>query len=367
MLSQDKRSSDNDDKDEHMKVDANIENEESYNLRAAQSLLLSEISAYLSRNLSALEKNNAICEVLCKIEAFLPNSDIMHIFLQKRRHKMNSKRKFVPSNMLQFWKDIIILLHKKELLKALIFKLLNILDEEREIKGKKVSAALWINTIVCSFIQLDIALSVCRTMEYDLSKLNKQLSTKELSHRVKIYVHGKYPYLQNVLWLDISSTVPCFLDVNFVLKLLTFHANEFPAELIKTLLKFVTPKIDEKTRQHLLQLLRIFTLQDCNDDKSDNDERIYTVDDLREDGFVNEEASLREKEGSEEKTCLLADQAIRNLQWQPAVGMYVVNNRLFEKLRIMVTWDSYNKMFHFFQIPINGLDTLLVYCHGKIR
>ncbi|XP_014475096.1 PREDICTED: uncharacterized protein LOC106744673 isoform X2 [Dinoponera quadriceps] len=321
VLSQRNRSLD-DDKDEHMQVDKrNIENEKKYDLKATvQALLLSEISAYLSKNLSVHKQGDTICKVLCENGTFLPNSDIMHIFLRKGRRKISSGRKFIPTNMLQFWKDIIILLHKNNLLKALIFKLLNILDEEHEIKERKIFAALWINTIVYSFIQLDIAQNVCRTMEYNLDESGKQLSTKVLIQRVMIYVHGKYSYLQNVLWIDVSSTIPCFLfDINFVSKFL-LRANEFSAEVIQSLLKFVKPKIDANTEKHLLNLLEIYIFKKCDDDNNQNiGEKIYTVDDLRVNSVENE---VPEEERSEKKTCLLADQVIRNLQWRPALDTY---------------------------------------------
>lgn len=344
MLSHDRNSDNNE--DEHMEVNENITNEKSYNLKAAQVLILSEISAYLSKSLSVLKLNDTICKVLCKNETFLPNADIMHIFLQKGKFKISSKRKFVPINMLQFWKDIIILLHKKKLLKALVFKLLNMLDEEYEIRQRKIFAALWINTIVYSFIQLDIAQSVCRTMEHCLNESGKQLSTKDLSHRVKIYVHGKYPYLQNVLWLDISSTIPDFLlDINFVSKLL-LRANEFSVELIQTLLKFVTPRIDEDIKKYLLKLLQIFISEQYNNKNYNVDKKIYTVDDLRT-HLVENKVPVHKGEYSKKKTCLLADQKVRNLQWKPALGMFA-NNLYSEKLCTnVITLNNYCKIFIF--------------------
>lgn len=301
----------------------NIKNERRYNLKAAQVLLLLEISAYLSKNPSLLEKNNTICKMLCENWIFLPNSNNMDIFLQKEKHKINSKKKFIPPDMLHFWKDIIILLHKKRLLKTLIFKLLDILDKEHEIKEKKTFAVLWINTIIHSFIQLDIAHSVCRTMEHNLNILGKPLSTKDLSQHVKMCIHDKYPYLQNVLWIDISSNTPCFLfDINFVSKLL-LRANEFCVDLIQSLLKIVTPKIGANTKKHLVNLFKIYTSQKCNYIE-DVCETIHTVDDLRVNMMENE-APVHKEKCSEKKTCLLADQVIRNLQWKPAPGMFVVN------------------------------------------
>ncbi|XP_032670785.1 ribosomal biogenesis protein LAS1L [Odontomachus brunneus] len=297
----------------------NIKNERRYNLKAAQALLLLEISACLSKNLSVLEKNNTICKMLCENGIFLPNSDSMHIFLQKGKHKINSKKKFIPPDMLHFWKDIIILLQKKRLLKTLIFKLLNILDEEHEIKERKTFAVLWINTIIYSFIQLDIAHSICRTMEHDLNIMGKQLSTKDLSQHVKMCIHDKYPYLQNVLWIDISNITPCFLfDINFVRKLL-LRSNEFFVDLMQSFLNIVTPKIDANTKRDLVNLFKIYTQKSNNIE--DICEKIYTVDDLRANTMGNE-APVQVEECSEKKTCLLVDQVVRNLQWKSAPDTY---------------------------------------------
>ncbi|XP_011154991.1 uncharacterized protein LOC105192510 isoform X2 [Harpegnathos saltator] len=322
VLSNNNRNLDNIE-DKHIQIDKDIKNTQTYTLRGAQTLLVFEISAYLSKNLSVLERNDTICKVLCGNRIFLPDSDIIQIFLPKGQHECEMNDKLIPPSMLQFWKDIIILLHKKELLKVLIFKLVDILNEKYEIKERKTYVALWLNTIIHSFIQLDLAQNVCRTMEYELGK---QLSTKDLSQRVKVYIHSKYPYLQDILWIDISSTVPCFLlDTHFMSKLL-LSANEFSVEFIKSLLKFFTPDIDENTKRYLLNVLKIYTSQEYNNDENHSiSEKIYTVDNLRA-NMVEHETLMHEEKCNEDRTCLLADKTIRNLHWKAAFDTYQWTN-----------------------------------------
>lgn len=320
-MSQHNISFDSNDKDEDIQVHENIKNKERYNLKAAQALLLFKMTAYLSKNVSVLERNDTICKILCKNEMFLPTSNSKYIFLQK----LTSKEKFIPPDMLRFWKDVIILLHKKGLLKSLIFKLLDILNKEYEIKERKTFAVLWINTIIHSFIQLDIAHSFCRTMEYNSNIQGRQLFTKDLSYCIKAYVYSKYPYCQDVLWIDISSTTPCFLfDINFVSKFL-LCPNKFPVELVESLLKIVTPKLDANTKKHLINILKIYNFQKCGNTE-DVCEKIYTVDDLRA-HLVENKTPVHKEKCSKKKTCLLADQVVRNLQWKSALGMsFCVNN-----------------------------------------
>lgn len=309
--------------DECIKVGPeNVENDEEYNLTVAQALLLYEISAYLKKNKSILKED--ICNMLCENKTFLPNSDTMQIFLQNKKNKMAWRKRVLPPDMLHFWKDIIILLYKNEILDALIFKLLSIVDEERENREKRTFAASWINSIIYSFIQLDVAQSVCRTVEYKMQETNIKITIKDLNQQVQEHVHSSHPHLQNTLWLNISSTMPYFLlDINFVSKFL-LHVNEFSVGLIQPMLELIRPTVDDKTKKHLLNLLKIYTLQkEHNNDISKNiHKKIFTVEDLHA-TWVKSKAQMHKEKHNKNKTInLLADKVVRNLRWKPAHGNF---------------------------------------------
>lgn len=324
MLTQYRSKISDNDENEYISVyKRTIKIDKEYNLQAAQALLLSKISVDLNESSSTIyEKSDAICNALCKNEAFLPNLDIMRIFRRKERRNTNLKRKILPSEVLQFWKDIIFLLHKRGMLETLLFKLLKIVDQEREDKEKRTLAALWISSIFYSFVQLDIVQSISRTVEYELQKADKKLDTKTLSQHLKEHIYSKYPYLRTVLWLDISSTIPHFLfDINFLSRLL-LNVNEFSARLIEPILKLLTSKIDAQTKRHLLNLLQIYTFQNEN---SNNDvDKIFSIEDFDPSPIENEVQIHKIKCAIKKKTThLLTDQIIRNSHWKLAHGMYL--------------------------------------------
>jgi len=305
-----------------------IKLEKEYNLKAAQALLLSEISVHLTENESLNtmmhKKSDMICDVLCKNTAFLPNSDVMKIFQQDKKIEIvdNSlKKKILPSRMLQFWKDIIFLLHRKGMLETLVFKLLNIVHQEHETKERRTFSALWINSIIYSFVQLDIAQNISRSVEHTLKKLD----TKTVSQYVREDLRFNYPYLQDVLWLDISSTIPHFLtDINFLSKLL-LHANEFSKRLIEPILKLVMPRISTQMKEHLLYLLKNYTSLHIPKNKNINNDihdKIYTIEDFQTISMKNEQIHMR-KNTNRKETIDLANQVIRNLHWKPVLGMFM--------------------------------------------
>lgn len=309
-----------------------IKIDKEYNLKDAKALLLFEISMHLTENKSLItihKKSDIICNVLLKNEAFLPNTDVMQIFQQRGKKNIDLKRKILPPDMLRFWKDIIFLLHNKKILDILIFKLLNIINQEQESKEKRTLATLWISSIIYSFIQLDLAQNISRTMEYKQTKEGTKLVAKSvLNQHLKEFIHHNHPYLRNVLWLDISSTIPYFLiDINILSKFL-LHVNEFSARLIEPILKLISPKIKVQTTKHLLNLLKIYTFQKYNDEDSNNDiyeREIFTVEDFDESSIRNEIKTYKTQCTTKTKNAyLLTDQIIRNLHWKPAsFGRYI--------------------------------------------
>ncbi|XP_077281818.1 uncharacterized protein LOC143908220 [Temnothorax americanus] len=322
MLTRYRNKTSNNDENEYISVcKRTIKIDKEYNLRTAQALLLSKVSVDLNESSGTMrEKSDAICNALCKNEAFLPNFDIVRIFQREEKKNTNLKRRILPPAILRFWKDIIFLLHEKEMLETLLFKLLNIVDQERENKERRNLAALWISSTFYSFVQLDIVQDISRTVEYDVRKADGKLDAKTLSQRLKERVHSKHPYLRNVLWLDISSTIPHFLlDIKFLSRLL-LNVNDVSARLIEPILKLLTSKIGARTKRHLLNLLEIYTFQKYDGEDSNTDvDKIFSVQDLN----PNEVQIDKIKRATKKKTApLLADQIIRNSHWKSAHDTY---------------------------------------------
>ncbi|XP_018365684.1 PREDICTED: uncharacterized protein LOC108762919 isoform X2 [Trachymyrmex cornetzi] len=329
MLSEYKSKTSDNDENEYISVyKRTVKIDKEYNLQTAKTLLLAKISVDLNESSSTMcEKSNTICNALCKNKVFLPNVDIMRIFRQQEKKNINLKRRILPLKLLRFWKYVIFLLHEKEMLETLLFKLFNIVNQEHEDKERRNLAALWISSIFYSFVQLDIVQNISHTMEYELQKANRKLDTKTLSQHLKERVHSEYPYLRNVLWLDISSIIPHFLlDTNFLSKLL-LNINEFSERLVEPILKLLTSRIDAQTQKHLLNLLQIYTCQKYDNEDSNNDvDKIFTVEDLNPSPIENEVHTHKINCANREKpTCLLADQIIRNPHWKSAYDNYQWN------------------------------------------
>jgi len=209
----------------------------------------------------------------------------------------------------------------------LLFKLLDIVEQEREDEERRHLAALWINSIFCSFGQLIMAQSIFHTLEYTIQKKSGKLDTKISSQRIKENLQEKYPYLRNVLWLDVSNTIPYFLrDENFLSRLL-LNTNKFSSLLIDPIFKWFTSNIDEQTKAHLLELLLTYTFPEydsVNMDSNSDVSKIYTVQDLDPNPIENEmQIRNKIKRATKKKAAhSLADQVIRNLHWKSAHDTY---------------------------------------------
>ncbi|KAG5347966.1 LAS1L protein, partial [Acromyrmex charruanus] len=327
MLSEYRSKTSDNDENEYISVyKRTVKIDKKYYLQTAKTLLLAKISVDLNESSSTMyEKSNTICNALCKNKVFLPNLDIMRIFRQQEKKNINLKRRILPFKMLRFWKDVIFLLHEKEMLETLLFKLFNIVNQEREDKERRNLAALWISSIFYSFVQLDIVQSISHTMEYELQKADRKLDTKTLSQHLKERVHSEHPYLRNILWLDISSIIPHFLlDINFLSKLL-LNINEFSERLVEPILKLLTSRIDAQTQKHLLNLLQIYTSQKHDNEDSNNDDKIFTVEDFDPSLIENKVHTYKINCANREKPTYLTDQIIRNPHWKLAHDNYQWN------------------------------------------
>lgn len=331
-----------------------------YSLKSAQVLLLANLSVQLiDETLFNLQKQiSVICNVLCENKAFLLNLDIVEIVEQKTKNTViDTKKKFLSLKVLRFWKSIIFLLHKVGALETLMLKLLNIANQE-ESKERRNLAALWLSSIVYSFVQLNIAHNISHTMEFES---DVELSLMNLNEHLRKLVHSRHAYLRHVLWLDITTIIPRFLtDIDFLSNLL-LHVNEFSVRLIEPILMLVAAKIDKKTREQLLNLVKIYTFQKYNNESNNVCNKIFTIEDLPETS-IESDASIYNKEQTKQIT--LADQIIRNSHWKLALGNFehLKKSYNFEESNI-----TENIAYLTFQIRINGMNVLSGYCHGRIH
>ncbi|XP_076753701.1 uncharacterized protein LOC143425092 [Xylocopa sonorina] len=308
------------DEDNYMEAaNDDIKKDKKYTLETARIVLLSEISRYLSRK-SIPNKKDIICNILFSSDVFLPNKDILTIFNQKQNAKNEIENSVLSLDMVKFWQDIIFLLYEKDLMETLIVKLLHLIDNEEVIKEKRLSASLWISSIAYSFLKLDIAHSISRTLEYELEAAGKNLSPKAFELKIKENTDRDYPHLKCILWFNLSCIVlPCLTDLKFVSKLI-FNANEFSIKFIVPILELISPRIDKERKQLLLNLVNIYVVGKTTDDKNaPKFDKIFTLQDLQryEVNVDNEQNKLEDKVPR-----FLADQKIRNNCWKFAAATY---------------------------------------------
>lgn len=300
----------------------NVKIKKKYSLSAARAILLAEISRYLGKNNQIVNKENIVLNALLESEAFLLTADILTIFLENDDIETNVKDQ-LPISVIQFWQDIIILLQDVNMLEALILKLLTLVKNEQETEYKRHMGALWINTIAQGFVKLTVAQQMFCTLEHKLRKTNKAISQKALSLKVEEDINKNHLNLRNVLFLNISNTLPRFLtDIHFLTDII-LNANIFTCKFISPLLQLVIPKLDADQNKHLLKLIQIYTQNGFNskfDGLSNKiNEEIFTIEDIIKLNSENND-ELKRKEQLRKTT--LADQNIRNDQWKLTHGKY---------------------------------------------
>ncbi|XP_015432702.1 PREDICTED: uncharacterized protein LOC107188842 [Dufourea novaeangliae] len=301
----------------------NIKKDEKHTLVTARLILLSEISRYLNKK-TIPNKKDVVCDVLFKSEAFLPNEDVLLIFVQEESTGNVLGNDLLPLDMLNFWEDIISLLYEKRIMKTLILGLLKLTNNEEADKHKKLLASLWISSLSYSFLKLDVAHCISRRLECELQLTNRKLPPKVFELKVKEEVENTYPHFKHVLWFNLSNVVlPCLTDINFLTKLI-LNVNEFSIKFIVPLLELAGPRIHEKKKQLLLNLVKIYTIGDTTEDESLNEnQKTFTLEDVynKHDDFVLNVNDQQNK--SEERTSrFLADGKVRNTHWKLAFGNY---------------------------------------------
>lgn len=293
-----------------------VRRDDKYTLTTARVILLSEISRYLNKK-SIPNKKDIVCNALFKSEAFLPDKDILSIFVQEENMDSELKNDLLPLDMMQFWKDIIFLLYEEGMMENLILGLLRLIDNEEINKHQRLLASLWISSISYSFVKLDAAHSVSRALEYELETSHKKLPPKTFELKVKEETNHTYPQLKHVLWFNLSDIVlPCLIDKNFVSKLI-IYANEFYVKFIPPILELISPKVDKQSKQLLLNLVNIYATGKIDDESSTEHQRTFTLDDVQKESNDRVISVHNEQNKSEDKVPrFLTDQKVRNLCWK---------------------------------------------------
>ena len=295
-----------------------IKKDKKYTLETARIVLLSEISRFLNKK-SIPGKKDIVCNTLLSSEVFLPSKNMLAIFSKNTENE--SEKDVLPLDMVEFWKDIIFLLCEKNFMEVLIVKLLELINNNKVNEEKKLLASLWISSISYSFLKLDIAHSICRTLEYHLEKMQKKLPPKAFELKVKEKIDNIYPHLKCVLWFNLSDTVlPCLTDIIFISKLI-LNISEFSLKFIVPILELLSSKIDNKSKQLLLNLMNVSIMVplDKNDINSIECEKIFTLSDLEDNKYLVDTNKVEDK-----ILHFLADKKIRNNYWNFAVGKYLL-------------------------------------------
>ncbi|KAK9294585.1 hypothetical protein QLX08_010845 [Tetragonisca angustula] len=261
-----------------------IKKDKKYTLETARIVLLSEISRFLNKK-SIPGKKDIVCNTLLSSEVFLPSKNMLAIFSKNTENE--SEKDVLPLDMVEFWKDIIFLLCEKNFMEVLIVKLLELINNNKVNEEKKLLASLWISSISYSFLKLDIAHSICRTLEYHLEKMQKKLPPKAFELKVK--------------------------------EKLILNISEFSLKFIVPILELLSSKIDNKSKQLLLNLMNVSIMVplDKNDINSIECEKIFTLSDLEDNKYLVDTNKVEDK-----ILHFLADKKIRNNYWNFAVATH---------------------------------------------
>ncbi|XP_076277925.1 uncharacterized protein LOC143207909 [Lasioglossum baleicum] len=292
-----------------------IRKDKKYTLQTARAVLLSEISRYLARK-SVPSNKDIVCDELFQSEAFLPNKDVLSIFAQEST-KNELKNNTLPLDMMEFWRDIIFLLYENRMLETLIMKLLQLANNQEIDKPKRLLASLWISSVAYSFVKLDIAHCISRTLEYELELSEKRLPPKAFQMKVKEETESVHPHLKHVLWFNLSDVVlPIFTDINVVSQIL-LNANEFSINFMVPILELVNPKIDTTKKQLLLNLVEIYAGKQTIDNESSNKYyETFTVEDVQNLDNHCVPNVIEENKTENGVSHCLTDQRVRNTEWK---------------------------------------------------
>ncbi|XP_066597029.1 uncharacterized protein [Prorops nasuta] len=279
-----------------------------YKLFTAKAILLKELSLYITKsNLTSLKKD-VIVRVLVNCEAFLPSKEFLNLFM---KNEETSELNELPLSILQFWQDIIVLLHENKILDHLFFKLYDLLNNELEESNKRLLASLWLKYVIQAFIKLTTSQQVLCSLQCQVGNKVGKNQSKSLISKVKEKVNKNYPKLKQILWLNLSSNVPDSIkNENFINKCM-LEVNEYSARFTESLLELL-PTIKKETKASLLELIKIYTNKHCAN--HDITEKIFTINEiLKENPNVNIcLQNMQDNFDKAEDLVYLADQTIRN-------------------------------------------------------
>lgn len=297
--------------------DTNDTNEESELLVISYSLL-SEISKNFNKSDSCLREKVVIDTVLNN-DAFLTNSEILSIFIKDQTCETKN---CLPPSLIDFWKDILVMLQEKKILLPLFLELIELVKKESDT-NKKLMASLWVKAIAQAFNKLKISRYVYQTLEQKFDHQNVKITTKNFLKKVSKEVENLYPELRSVLTLNINGDFPtCLTDETFV-KRLILHFTEFSEHYLPEILK-ISSFLDSNSnaKEKLLDLMKIHSLKEKEKNVKNEEtkgDKIYTVEDLQR--IEKQEKKISPKIKSK-KFCNkeLADSKERNTYWQIASG-----------------------------------------------
>ncbi|XP_034937133.1 uncharacterized protein [Chelonus insularis] len=308
----------------YLNANINENNDSGYRLATAKFYLLTEIYSILNKKKLSFDSTTTTLNVIMNSELFLPTGEFLQLFLTKSNLKNNWEKTHLPKAIIKFWQPFIAMLHERNMLDSLVFKLIEFINSDSVSNGtkqKKLIAALWIKSIAQGLIKLKFCQKEMQVLEQSYNNSKKKLTPKILESKIKEKMKSLYPQLQYGLWLDIKSDIPTiFSDINFVKKVI-INPNEFTLEYVEPLLDLVVPSIETEVRNKMLDLIGIYlgkkSFFNISCDKKD---KVYTREDLIEItgrkylDLSDENEPMNEEEIVKEFD--LADNEKRNSSWK---------------------------------------------------
>lgn len=309
------------------KNNSDLSSNENYKLVTGKSILLLEISRYLSKNKYPSNKDEIVLNVLLEGDAFLPSQEFLEIFKKKTSSRLDDKtHDSLPLSLIYFWQDFITLLHDKDILQKLILRLLKLSNNEEENDHKRLVASLWIKYIACSLYKIKLAQKIKHRMEQAQENKRKKTSSAILSLKVRDEVDRNYPGLRDILWFNVLGEIPSHLtDLNFVRNIVSNLNNKFSNHFVAPLLELITPGLDDDVKKNLLKFIRVYTNEEIIDEKSEPLDQVKTIRDFTAlfDIQNSENLMFNKKfdQASTENTIEIADRTIRNPSWKLETGI----------------------------------------------
>ncbi|KAK0084144.1 hypothetical protein PV325_007521 [Microctonus aethiopoides] len=287
-------------------------------LQDVSSDLCSKISTFLSRKNITFDKKQILINFLINSVVFLPTSESSKLFTQYSNFVDDCTADAqLPLSMIKFWQDFIHMLHEKKMLELLTLKLLEFINSLNEDNHRRLHAALWINSIAQGLIKLKIGQRNAQTLEHSYDEKNKRMTPKLMKRKLREKIHNENPELDNALCFNVTEDIPAmFMDVNFV-RDIAFNPNDLTIKFLGPLLDLITPRMEMKNKQSLLQLVRIYTMNNIiNNDNKAKDDTIHTINDVVDIGNGQLSKDNCHENEEQDQMVELADTKIRNNSWE---------------------------------------------------